>query len=90
MEIKAKTFTDVREVVDGNRYFDCRFERCAIVYRGGEIPHLVGCSFDGCVWHFEDAAERTLALLNLLYHGTGENGRAMIEQTLELIRQPAP
>lgn len=89
MEVQRATFSDSREVIDGNEYIDCRFERCDIVYCGGDIPNIVGCTFDACQWHFEDAAERTLAFLHHLYNGMGDEGRAMVEQTLELIRQPA-
>ncbi|MGD9720940.1 MAG: hypothetical protein AB7O59_02670 [Pirellulales bacterium] len=89
MEYQGQTFVDVREVVDGNRYVACTFLRCGIVYCGGGIPDIVGCNFDGCDWHFEEAAERTLAFLHYLYHGTGEPGRTMIEQTFELIRTAA-
>jgi hypothetical protein len=87
MEFDGQAFADTREVVDGNKYLNCRFERCEIVYCGGEIPHMIGCTFDACAWHFEDAAGRTLQFMNLLYHGTGAEGRAMIQQTIEMIRQ---
>ncbi len=88
MEFTGRTFADVPQVVDGNKYFNCTFERCAIAYRGGEIPHMMGCSFADCTWHFEDAAQRTLGFLHQLYHGTGDNGRLLIEQTIDIIRQP--
>ncbi len=89
MDYSGKTFADMREAVDGNKYSNCKFERCGIVYSGGEIPHMNGCAFDGCVWHFEGAAERTLQFMNLLYQGTGDEGRAMIDETIEVIRRPA-
>jgi hypothetical protein len=89
MEHADKTFTESRQLVDGNRYTNCKFDRCAIVYGGGPIPHLIDCTLDNCSWHFEDAAERTLAFLHHLYHGTGEGGREMIESTFEMVRQPA-
>jgi hypothetical protein len=88
MDFTETTFADSREVVDGNKYSHCRFDRCQIVYCGGELPHIVGCTFDACVWHFEDAAQRTLQFMNQLYHGTGDEGRKLIEETLELVRQP--
>lgn len=88
MEYRDKSFADSREVVDGNRYENCTFKSCGIVYCGGEIPHLVGCKFDKCAWHFDEAAQRTLQLLHMLYHGTGEGGQAMIEETIKAIRSP--
>jgi hypothetical protein len=88
MEYKGQYFTDSREVLDGNRYDGCTFQRCTIVYRGGELPHITRCSFGDCAWQLEDAADRTLAYLHSLYHGTGDAGRALIEQTFEMIRRP--
>jgi hypothetical protein len=89
MEYIEKTFTEVPQVVDGNKYMNCRFERCAVSYRGGEIPAMINCYFEDCTWHFEDAAERTLTYMHLLYHGMGENGRTMIERTVAQICGPA-
>ena len=66
--------------IDGNQYSNCRFESCADpVYRGGEIPHIIDCTFRRLPWQFEDAAERTLQFMNLLYHGMGDHGRELIE-----------
>jgi hypothetical protein len=89
MEYSDKAFADSREVIDGNRYENCTFARCGIVYCGGEIPGITGCNFDECEWHFEDAAERTLAFLHFFYHGMGDEGRSLVDQTMNLIRQPA-
>ena len=89
MEYKEQKFADSREVLDGNTYENCAFSACAIIYCGGEIPNIVGCAFDDCQWHFEEAAERTLAFLHYFYHGMGEEGRALVDQAMDLIRQPA-
>ncbi len=88
MEFLDRSFVNTREVVDGNRYQNCTFDNCGIVYCGGEIPHVVGCKFDRCVWHFDEAAQRTLQFLHMLYHGMGDGGQAMIEETMKAIRSP--
>jgi hypothetical protein len=88
MESTGKTFANTREIIDNNRYVDCIFNRCTIVYAGGEIPHISGCQFNDCQWQFEDAAERTLVFMKMLYHGTGENGRKMIDETVDILRRP--
>lgn len=88
MEYQDQTLVDTRVQVDGNKYSNCRFDRCAITFCGGAIPHIMDCTFNDCSWSFEDAAERTLQFMNLLYHGTGDHGRELIERTIEMIRQP--
>ncbi|MEX0677333.1 MAG: hypothetical protein WD063_09670 [Pirellulales bacterium] len=82
--------SDATEVIDGNEYQECRFEKCRMIYRGGEIPRITGCQFDDCTWHFEGAAERTLLFMRQLYHGMGPGGTQLIEATLSELRQPQP
>jgi hypothetical protein len=88
MEITGKTMSDATEVIDGNQYSDCRFKNCTMVYRGGEIPHITGCEFDNCSWHFDGAAERTLIFMRQMYHGMGAGGAQLIESTINALRQP--
>ncbi len=88
MEHSGKTMTDATEVIDGNRYVDCRFENCKMVFRGGEIPLITGCHFENCQWQFDDAAERTLLFMRQLYHGMGAGGAQLIEATMAQLRQP--
>jgi hypothetical protein len=90
MEHKEQTFTDVTEVIDGNQYIDCKFEKCLMIYRGGDIPSIRGCNFNDCRWQFEEAAERTLVFMRLIYHGMGSNGPEMIEAAFNSVREPIP
>jgi hypothetical protein len=89
MEVRGKTLSDVTEVIDGNHYTDCRFEKCLMIYRGGDIPHINGCQFETCTWKFEGAAERTLTFMRQVYHGMGAGGRQLIEATMQQVRKPA-
>jgi hypothetical protein len=88
MRHARKVISNTAEVLDGNRYEECRFENCKMIFRGGEIPHITGCHFENCTWHFEDAAERTLVFIRQLYHGMGPGGMQLIEATLAQLRQP--
>jgi hypothetical protein len=88
MEHSRKTITNSTELIDGNQYSECRFDNCKLVFRGGEIPHITGCHFENCTWHFEDAAERTLVFMQHLYHGMGPGGTQLIEATIGVLRQP--
>lgn len=62
-EFSDENFEDQTVDLDGNRYTRCNFNRCTIVYSGGEIPVLAHCNFSKETWHFKGAAERTLILL---------------------------
>jgi hypothetical protein len=88
MHHKDQQFSGTTEAIDGNQYENCVFKNCALVYRGGELPTIAGCTFDDCRWEFDEAAMRTLVLLRNLYHGMGTNGQKMVEQTLNTIRIP--
>jgi hypothetical protein len=70
--------------LDGNLFERCTFSRCRLVYRGSVPPGMTGCRFDDCTWEFDDAAGRTVAFLRALYHGMGEAGRRLVEDTFKL------
>jgi hypothetical protein len=53
-------------LLDGCVFERCRFERAVLVYRGGTPPTISACAFDGVSFQFQDAAARTLALLQAM------------------------
>jgi hypothetical protein len=78
----GETFEDQAEVVDGREFHHCTFNRCQLTYNGGVPPTFVGCSFADCTWLFDGPAGRTVEFLRAMYHGMGDGGRDLIEQTL--------
>ena len=88
MQLTEGEFTDAIEVIDGKQYLKCKFSNCQLVYRGGQLPSMNGCHFHNCRWQFEDAADRTLVFMRLLYHGMGKHGADMIESAFNTIRTP--
>jgi hypothetical protein len=88
VELTNQTIADKPEIIDGNQYNDCTFDRCKIIYRGGPLPSIESCSFSNCTWHFEEGAERTLIFLKMLYHGMGEGGPALVDSAIDQIREP--
>jgi len=80
-------FENTEERLDGNRYINCTFKRCHLIYGGTEVVTLEGCGFHECSWSFTDAAERTINFMVGLYHGTGKGGKELIEKTFENIRR---
>jgi hypothetical protein len=79
-------FTGMDIELDGNEYHGCRFERCRLVYRGGELLSMVRCNFSGCQFVFHDAAARTVNFMRAVYHGM-EGGQEVIEQMFYSIRK---
>ena len=88
MQVTNQTIAEKPEIIDGNQYDGCTFDRCKVIYRGGALPSIENCSFNDCTWHFEESAERTLVFLRMLYHGMGEGGAALVDSALNQIRQP--
>ena len=53
--------------LDGERYEDCEFRACRLVYAGGAHPVFKACRFADCEWKFEGPAAETLAHLKGLW-----------------------
>jgi hypothetical protein len=85
--IANMTFEGTQEMTDGKSYNGCQFTRCTIVYSGGDTS-FVNCNFDTCNWIFHGAAGKTVAFMKALYHGMGQSGKLLVEQTFAEIRKP--
>jgi hypothetical protein len=81
---KDHQFSNEPVELDGNKFEGCTFAKCKLVYRGSTPPGLSRCRFDDCSWEFDDAAGRTVAFLRGLYHGMGDAGRRLVEETFRL------
>lgn len=67
--------------LDGEHFSSCEFRDCRLVYTGGEPPVFENCRFDDCDWRIEEAAERTLAYLKVLWLAGGKQPvQAMIKE----------
>jgi hypothetical protein len=77
-EVRDRIFKDGEQVqTDGRSFTNCRFEWAQLRYGGGVHPTFQQCVFDKAGWYFEDAALRTVQLIQAL--GNGENGRPFID-----------
>lgn len=63
----ATIFNHETVALDGERFSDCEFRACRMVYSGGKPPEFHDCRFADCDWKFDDAAARTLAHLKLVW-----------------------
>jgi hypothetical protein len=65
-----RTFTEQeltgRVLLDGGTFERCRFHDAALIYIGGVVPTIRGCSFDGVSFEFKGAAARTVAFLQAM------------------------
>ena len=67
--------------LDGEHFSSCEFRDCRLVYTGGAPPVFENCRFDDCDWRIEEAAERTLAYLKVLWLAGGKQPvQAMIKE----------
>ena len=68
--------------LDGERFSDCEFRDCRMIYRGGEPPRFDNCRFGTCDWRFEDAAARTLEHMKVLW---AVGGKAPVQALIKTI-----
>ena len=78
----AIIFNHETVALDGERFSDCEFRGCRMVYRGGEAPSFDSCTFDDCDWRFEDAAVNTLAHLKTVW---AVGGKAPVQALIKTI-----
>ena len=84
----GKTFKDQQVAIDGDSFEKCKFDRCRIVYSGGDHTSMSHCVFEnGCAFELDGAAARTMAYLQGLYHHMGAGGMRLVEDTFNNIRR---
>ena len=78
-DVRGRTFTGGEKVrVDDTGFFDCTFDGAQLRYGGGGLPRFENCNFADASWHYEDAALRTIQLLQA-FANEGGVGRAFVE-----------
>jgi len=90
MEFNSKHFKNEEIRLDGNTFIGCSFANCVLVYGGGPLPVMINNSIKDVQWSFAEAASNTVQFMNAIYHGMGEGGRQLIEQTIDNIRKHPP
>jgi hypothetical protein len=90
MEYKSTQFKNDEVRLDGNAFVGCSFNNCVLVYGGGPLPVMINNSLKDVRWDFREAASNTIQFMTAIYHGMGEGGRQLVEQTIENIRKNAP
>ena len=74
MKFEGKKFFKASIDLDNNQFYDCIFDSCLLVYRGGPSPNIANCSFKNTFFSFAEAAANTLFLIaNMYHHGFKDN-----------------
>ena len=81
-------FENVDVPLDNAGFENCRFENCTMVYSGHGPVSFSGCVFANVRWVLTGPAQNTMFFLRGLYHGAGDAGRQLVENTFEMIRTP--
>ena len=68
MKFEGKMFFKATISLDNNHFYDCIFDSCILVYRGGTLPNVVKCSFKNTSFGFGEAAANTFFLIATMYH----------------------
>jgi hypothetical protein len=67
MIIRERTFSNELVELDFNRFEECAFVACKIVYRGYSPPDFIECRFENCEYTFDGPAGNLLAFLKSMH-----------------------
>ena len=86
MDYKDQTFTGELVNIDNNKFEECSFVRCKVIYAGGERFGLLHCTFDACAFSFEGPAQNPLNFMALLYREGGSEGQKFVEDIFNQVK----
>ena len=78
---KGTRFSRTRVNIDSQRFEDCVFDNCAIVFSATGPYQLGGCTFNNCSFAFEGSAAATVQFMTALY----KIAPRMIDRTFDKI-----
>lgn len=91
MDFRDQTIENQDVTLDGNSFMRCTFRNCRMIFRASASSHMESCQFlDGVTFHMEGAADLTMQFLTACYHGMGDGGRDLVENTFRNIRAGRP
>ena len=78
-EIRDRNFSAGERIdIDDTKFVGCTFDGVSLRYCGGEHPTFEECNFIETGWYFDEAALRTIQLLQLINNGSGAAGSEMV------------
>ena len=88
--IAGYEFENEDVIIDFTVYESCFFKKCRIIYYGHGPFQMKSDTFEDCTYELAGPAANAIAYLRALYHGNNEGGRALVENTFQMIRNPNP
>ena len=76
--ISNKNYIKQDVLIDGQRFFNCKFIQSRIVFRATAPVQFDQCVFTECQWVFDGPAENTLRFLSALANDLGPEANAMV------------
>ena len=64
---RSMSYSHETVALDGERFEDCEFRDCRLVYAGGEAPVFKNCQFHNCDWKMDGPAGQTLEHLRAMW-----------------------
>jgi hypothetical protein len=80
-------YRNVTVKLDNSEFIDCSFTDCIMEYSGIGPVSMSHCEFKNVQWVFTGPAQNTLQFMHAMYHGMGDGGKQLIEQTFEKIKK---
>lgn len=78
---QGKLFKKMRIALDGQHFIGCTFDRCWMVYFGGDLPRIEGGTIENCSWELAGAAKQTVQFLVMMRElGAPEIAEQVIDQ----------
>jgi hypothetical protein len=81
--IANKNFIKQDVLIDGQKFFNCKFIQSRIVFRATAPVQFDQCVFTECEWVFGGPAENTLRFLSALATDLGEEAAIMVRNMLD-------
>lgn len=81
-------FEDSEIHLDGNRFANCTFVRCKLVFSATEMTALENCQLQDTDFALDGAATTTIEFLRGIYHGFGESGPMLARSLWQQIEDP--
>ncbi len=87
MEHRDETFVNQPVHLAEDHYVGCTFNACRLVYDGSAGVRIQDCNFEETRLELTEEAGNTLSFLQNIYHGFGEDGKRVVENLFDQIRE---
>lgn len=91
MRYEGQTFRDRKVEMDGNEFFECHFERVALVIRGEKPTIIEGCVFYEWKWELAGPAMMGIEAIRMLVQSAGSGAvNQAVQDVTKFLQTPLP